>query len=868
VFPFPLSTATPVVSVPPLRDGEDAPKKGNIALGFGRENSVDMEDNQKPMPRTYHGGHHMVLNPSEAPIPLSPCTTAARSLDCGADGPMWLERRDKQYSGGDAAASTYDSSPTLFFHSNFRSPNSGSEMKRPVALRPSSQPPSNPPVFHFGSPKASEESSRERTFPSIRTTLDEETDVLQAPPPPVAASCRERERLPVNIPQLRIRSIRSRKELKMPSPLARRGAAERAYLQGQLKAEALRRRKQAQHNERRKLRDNATIIPADGVKDEDNSNKDILNMVEKFKFGLGLSKKKNSRQNLSEFASSPPPILKTTFKRSVSAVLADSGIHEDSNLLFFPDGVPLLNEEEESSLHELLVDATAIDLENLDRERCSLDDNDDGSVDESDTKSTSQDISEDEISPSLVAADVIWQLGALSCFDNPGDVNFPRNRGNKKVTLRPKMAPNNNATIERHSPRQFKPINSCVSPASISSSDVPSRNSVAQSNACNKRYGSFSVEERSQFKFATPDKFNQAPCIFSSPEAGINDQIYNGKNLPDMLKEPFNYKTPDNSEHNRTRRQLGQRMPKLPELRVSDMADSNSQQVLQGEATIAVEGEEKSFELVLKVPLPESNYCTPDHGSSRKKLDTRMPKLSGFNMIGSSNSNQVYDAKFGEEPFTPELQEVSGRLPKHPPSETSFFTPDNSEHSRRSSRSRKRIEGRMPKLPEFDMIRPSNANQIVSEGEASIALLNSTAVEEAFTPELFTASSTLLNQPLSESNFFTPDNSEHSRRSSHSRKKIDGRMPKLLEFNMIGSLNTNEVFDGNAPMEFLGAAAREESFTPELLAPSGVMLKQHLSESNFCTPDKSEHVRRSSHKQLVQRKKELSLPHMNMVDNS
>lgn len=154
----------------------------------------------------------------------------------------------------------------------------------------------------------------------------------------------------------------------MPSPLARRGAAERAYLQGQLKAEALRRRKQAQHNERRKLRlrDNATIFPADGIKDEDISNKDILNMVEKFKFGLGLSKKKNSRQDLREFASSPPPILKATFKRSVSAVLADSGIHEDSNLLFFPDGVPLLNEEEESSLHlHELVDATAIDSENL-----------------------------------------------------------------------------------------------------------------------------------------------------------------------------------------------------------------------------------------------------------------------------------------------------------------------------------------------------------------------------------------------------------------------------------------------------------------------------------------------------------------------
>ncbi len=160
------------------------------------------------------------------------------------------------------------------------------------------------------------------------------------------------------------------KKPKMPSPLARRGAAERAYLQGQMRAESLRRRKQEQENAERKLMENANDIMMPINKDDLNnenvpSDGQIKTMIENFNAGFaGLGqhpedldrnhhhstfppKKKNNPLYQMSLASSPPAILKKSFKRSVSAVLADSGIAENGNLLFFPSGVPLLDEEGE-----------------------------------------------------------------------------------------------------------------------------------------------------------------------------------------------------------------------------------------------------------------------------------------------------------------------------------------------------------------------------------------------------------------------------------------------------------------------------------------------------------------------------------------
>ncbi|KAL3807953.1 hypothetical protein ACHAXA_006173 [Cyclostephanos tholiformis] len=228
----------------------------------------------------------------------------------------------------------------------------------------------------------------------------------------------------------------------MPSPLARRGAAERAYLQGQLRAESLRRRKQEQHNADRKLRehDNDIMMPIDDPNgDSDSKDGQIQVMVEK------------RNDDPLSLATSPPTILHK-FKRSVSAVLADSGIAEDGNLLFFPSGVPLLDEEDEiapNDVHSLEGDHDGNGVVGGDARYMYY------------VESRSLESSTDDNSPSLLAADVILQLGA--CDDELVMTNPPL----KKVTLRPKMnATNNNFTTlepQSESMDQAAPCNSSAS---------------------------------------------------------------------------------------------------------------------------------------------------------------------------------------------------------------------------------------------------------------------------------------------------------------------------------------------------------------------------------------------------------------------
>ena len=115
------------------------------------------------------------------------------------------------------------------------------------------------PGLYFG-PPTEEESSKS-------THIEEGTDILSnlstrmpSIPAPLASA-----------PQLRIRPIhhaRKESEKKLPSPLARRGAAEREYLQGQIKAELRERRKQRQHNEDRKMRGSISPKNIEGLKDK------------------------------------------------------------------------------------------------------------------------------------------------------------------------------------------------------------------------------------------------------------------------------------------------------------------------------------------------------------------------------------------------------------------------------------------------------------------------------------------------------------------------------------------------------------------------------------------------------------------------
>lgn len=241
---------------------------------------------------------------------------------------------------------------------------------------------------------------------------------------------------------MRIRPVTLLKKNKMPSPLARRGAAEWAYLQGQLRAESLRRRKQEQHNAERKVRqDNASdtlmMRGMDGFNDKNAAAVDgqIQMMIEKFKLGFAdLGGQTNhTRKALAPNHSSPPTILKRSFKRSVSAVLADSEIAENENLLFFPSGVPLLVEEDEiDGAHDVAAveGSVAVVAEN------------DG-VSHNIRLAPEELSTSDDDSPSLLAADVFWQLGT---YGSENELAVP-NPLSKKVTLRPKMnAPNNSIT--------------------------------------------------------------------------------------------------------------------------------------------------------------------------------------------------------------------------------------------------------------------------------------------------------------------------------------------------------------------------------------------------------------------------------------
>ena len=324
--------------------------KENIA--FGRENPVTM-DNRKHMP-----GAHRTAVPFPPPLLPNRNDNISRLARGSLEGRPMQQKNEERRRERSMAASAHDLPPKLSFH---HVPHANAEeSRRPLTLRPSSQDPRtsflNPPALRFGHHQAPG-SGQERSFPSLELALDEGTDVLQNLPS--AATSRQ------VFPQLRIRPIASNKELKMSSPLVRRGAAERAYLQRQLKAEALRRRKQEEHNDQRKLRWNANTTPVDGFKDDNKSDGDILSMIEKFMFGFegiggGQNKvkplPKNSRQDLNDFAASPA---------AVSVVLTNSGIDDDSNSLFFTDGVPLLRVEDESTPNEV-ADGTSIDSDSQD----------------------------------------------------------------------------------------------------------------------------------------------------------------------------------------------------------------------------------------------------------------------------------------------------------------------------------------------------------------------------------------------------------------------------------------------------------------------------------------------------------------------
>ncbi|KAL3760148.1 hypothetical protein ACHAWU_002219 [Discostella pseudostelligera] len=564
------------------------------------------------------------------------------------------------------------------------------EVRQPIPLKPATA--ALQPIIGLStssSTMANDESMRDQQLPlpSLHASLyksdESSSDVLQ-----------HYARMPMmNAPQLRMRPVSIAKEtqnaiITMPSPIARRGEAERAFLQRQMKAEALIRREQARHNQERKLRNACTILPPPCLEGEQQQEEDELAGNERLAIsqlelhpatadGKQPINRKHSRQQfLREFASSPPLILKKSFKRSVSAVLADSGIAENENLLFFPDGLPLLNEQEEvvAALNDVAGDADSA-TESPGGSGTGTGGGDDGSVDvDASEKGTPREsaTSTNEPSPSLIAADLIWQIGASSCDDDDLANELPMpHQLSKKVTLRPKM---NNAPCLTNSSgpisaREFKPIGagissdgtSCLSqgkksigcssddsnedklPYDFASRDNSIRDILSASESFqnlsfendDKAWGALNRSDsmgRAGSSVADGNKVPPPLFTFSSPEPGRNRQIfssvavdpsssqYHPNGLDFLLKEPMsdsNYCTPDNSESKRFNRKIPtERLPKLPELGMPDVLHNSIEETrLRCNTAMSVEEgveEDDQFEIGLNEHMSEINFYTPE----------------------------------------------------------------------------------------------------------------------------------------------------------------------------------------------------------------------------------------------------------------
>jgi hypothetical protein len=406
---------------------------------------------------------------------------------------------------------------------------------------------------------------------------------------------------------------------------------------------------------------------------------------------LPNNRKHGRQQFLREFgASSPPLILKKSFKRSVSAVLADSGIAENENLLFFPDGLPLLNGKEEvgggsgggATVHN---DATADG--DCAVEACSPGGGGGGGNEGSVNASPEMGMVPDELlstannnepSPSLLAADVIWQIGASSCEEENDDLadELPMpHQLSKKVTLRPKMnAPcltSSSSGPPRRATHEFQPIGavppekSCLIKAMESSTSTAGCSDLSNNDKrpfeFARRGGRFSCDvlsasESFQHLSVENDDNRVWGTLNRSDSMGrsSNCDVSNNKVPP-----PYTFSSPEPGGRNRSLFSAN-----------SDSSSSSSQQQQQH-----VEN------FLLKEPISESNYSTPDNSES-KRFPRRLPseRLPKLPELGMPNINDINDEMLsGCDTTTMTVEEEEGEfeivLNEHM-SEINFYTPE------------------------------------------------------------------------------------------------------------------------------------------------------------------------------------------------
>lgn len=318
------------------------------------------------------------------------------------------------------------------------------------------------------------------------------------------------------------------------------------------------------------------------------------------------------RENI---ARSPPVILQKSFKRSVSAVIADSRGQDDEDacVLFFPDGLPLVEE-----CGEVLSRRNS---------RCSLDQCHSFDLDSKCTLSPQQDAITEGSTP----------FGTISCHSTPnskgeslecqpvllgGESNFNcQGSLNKKVMLRPKMKVRRRRTSRREGAFGEKAGNN--ESRQLSFHRLDSETTITHTN------GAFANNE---LKLACTSSFD---CPSQSTARTTS-------HTPD--NQGWNYSSPEPMHRSQFRAHLS--IPPPP-------------------PTIDQTTPIEPFQLeLIKEPLSRSNYCTPDHSNCtiRKQLGVRhsgvldtLPEL--FLPCLNVKSQQ---APVGDDFFLSALEESSG----------------------------------------------------------------------------------------------------------------------------------------------------------------------------------------------------------------
>jgi len=421
---------------------------------------------------------------------------------------------------------------------------------------------------------------------------------------------------------------------KTPCHLARRGAEERTYLESQLRAEENIRKKHHWENEERKAREERLTIQDD---ENDAHNDEISALMEKFtdfeldstEMSLSECARKwvpvQQNKKLRNIAPSPPIILQKTFKRSVSAVIADSRGEDDEDacVLFFPDGLPLVDEcynEGTTSIksHTILENCNSFDLDS----KCTSPQTHD--VTEG---STPQFTISCHSSPESVECQPVLAGGELEIVAAGQNL---RGSFNKKVTLRPKMAvrPKTPAKMKQndHSGREadFQAIPDLpdqidlysrlfdVFSEDVGSSALPDLDESLLSLEAADKQGNERYEETISGPTRTFKRLDSDATIvrkngeFSDELTNVNS-LDSGQTQTHIHIQDWNYSSPEPIR--RSQFQVNDSMlppPPPPPL---------------NQETTPIE----PFQLKLREPLSESNYCTPDHSNvtTKKQLGLR-----------------------------------------------------------------------------------------------------------------------------------------------------------------------------------------------------------------------------------------------------